>query len=368
MFKRYGSYSGGTCDPLVIHWPKGIKARGEMRHQYHHCTDIVPTILECCGVPMPRVIDGIKQTPLPGVSMRYSFDDAKARTTKKVQYYELGGTRGIWQNGWKAAAVHAPVPSDQGNFDKDRWELFHADKDRSEAHDLADKYPARLKALVELWMREAKKYNVLPLVDVGIAAMHALEYHAKPAAGGRYVYYPGTTEVPEASAARTLGASWKALAEVEFTDTTQGVVFAQGSRFGGYALFVKNGKLVFTFNFLGIPPEQQLACAAPKSGTHVVGVEFAKQSISKQLEVLGKMKLYVDDQVMAEGDFRTQSGHYALCGEGLCIGRDGGDVVSAEYDSKFAFFGGKLIKVVFDVADDVYVDVERKMAAAIVRD
>jgi arylsulfatase len=131
---------------------------------------------------------------------------------------------------------------------------------------------------------------------------------------------------------------------------------------------VKNGKLVFTFNFLGIPPEQQLACAAPKSGTHVVGVEFAKQSISKQLEVLGKMKLYVDDQVMAEGDFRTQSGHYALCGEGLCIGRDGGDVVSAEYDSKFAFFGGKLIKVVFDVADDVYVDVERKMAAAIVRD
>jgi len=368
MFKRYSSYAGGTCDPLVIHWPKGIKARGEVRHQYHHCTDIVPTILECCSVKMPAVIDGVKLAPLAGVSMRYSFDNAKAPTKKKIQYYEMCGTRGIWQNGWKASTEHGPLPSDQGNFDKDRWQLFHTDKDRSEANDLAAKHPERLKALISLWMKEAKRNNVLPLIDVGVAAIHALEYHAAGVAGGRYVYYPGTTEVPEASAARTLGASWKALAEVEFTGKSQGVIFAQGSRFGGYSFFVKDGKLVFTYNFLGIPPEQRLVCDAPKSGTHVVGVEFAKQSTSKNLETLGQMKLYVDDKSVGEGNFRTQSGHYALCGEGLCIGYDGGDVVSAEYQSKFEFSDGKVIKVIFDVADDLYVDVERKMAAAIARD
>jgi arylsulfatase A-like enzyme len=117
MFKRYASYAGGTCDPLVIYWPKGIKARGELRHQYHHCTDIVPTILECCGVKMPKAIDGQKQSPLAGVSMRYSFDKPKARTKKKTQYYEMVGTRGIWHKGWKASTVHAPAPADQGHFD-----------------------------------------------------------------------------------------------------------------------------------------------------------------------------------------------------------------------------------------------------------
>ena len=143
MFKRYASFAGGTCDPLVIHWPKGIRAKGEVRHQYHHCTDIVPTILEACGVPMPDVIDGVTQAPLAEVSMVYSFDDAGAPTTKETQYFEMLGTRGIWSKGWKASALHAPVPSDQGHFDKDRWQLFHTDEDRSEARDLAARGPGR---------------------------------------------------------------------------------------------------------------------------------------------------------------------------------------------------------------------------------
>jgi len=118
MFKRYSGYSGGTCDPLVIHWPKGIKARGELRHQYHHCTDIVPTILDCCGLKMPAVVDGIKQSALAGVSMRYSFEKPKSPTRKKTQYYEMIGTRGIWHKGWKACTEHGPLPSDIGKFDK----------------------------------------------------------------------------------------------------------------------------------------------------------------------------------------------------------------------------------------------------------
>jgi len=368
MFKRYASYAGGTCDPLVIHWPQGIKSRGEIRHQYHHCTDIVPTILECCGVVMPESIDGQTQSPLHGVSMRYSFDDANAPTTKVTQYYEMVGTRAIWHQGWKASTVHAPAPADQGNFDTDRWQLFHVNEDRAEAVDLADRHPQKVKELVALWMAEAKTNRVFPLVDIGVDRIHQLEFHAAPPAGGRYVYYPGTTEISEAVAARTLGNSFKILADVEFTGDTQGIICAQGSRFGGYAMFVKGGKLAFVYNFLGIPPEQRLICDAPTRGRHIVGVEFNRESITRNLETLGKMTLYVDDAPVDSGRFRTEAGHYALCGEGLCIGYDSGDAVSADYRGHFTFTGGRVVKVIYDVAQDAYMDAERQLAAAMARD
>lgn len=368
MFKRYSQYAGGTCDPLVIHWPKGIKAKGEVRDQYHHCTDIVPTILECCGIKMPEVVDGIKQAPLSGVSMKYTFDKPKAPTTKETQYYEMVGTRGIWHKGWKASAEHGPVPVDLGNFDKDKWQLFNTDEDRSEAIDLSDKYPEKVKELTALWLEEAKKNNVLPLNDLGIAAFHELEYHVIPPANGEYIYYPGTTEIPEACAARTLGASFKILAEVDFTEKSQGVIAAQGSRFGGYTLFVKDGKLIFIYNFLGIPPEQKLSCNAPKKGKHIVGVEFTKESIGKNLEANGQMKLFVDAKEMASGAFRTQTGHYALCGEGLCIGYDSGDAVSKEYKPKFEFTGGEIIKIIYNIGNDQYVNVEQQFEARMARD
>jgi hypothetical protein len=231
MFKRY-SYQGGVADPLVVHWPAGISARGEVRSQYHHCTDIVPTILECCGVEMPEVVDGYQQTPLPGVSMRYSFDAADAPTTKQTQYYEMLGTRGIWHQGWKAVTEHGPVPIGRGRFDQDRWQLFHTDEDRAEAHDLADQHPGKLEELKALWREEARKYDVLPLNDLSIFEFRALEYTVAVPASGQYTYYPGTSEVPEASAANTINVSYKILAEVEFTGDSQGVIFAQGSRFG----------------------------------------------------------------------------------------------------------------------------------------
>jgi len=368
MFKRYSSYAGGTCDPLVIHWPKGIKARGEVRHQYHHCTDIVPTILECCGVKMPTVVNGVKQSPLPGVSMRYSFDKPKAATRKQTQYYEMLSTRGIWHKGWKAATEHGPM-IDRGRFDKDRWQLFNTDKDRAESKDLAAKYPKKVRQLAALWLREAKKYGVLPLNDYGIAGIHSLEYKVAPPANGRYVYYPGTTEVPEASGARTLGSSFRILAEMEFSEDSQGVIVSQGSRFGGYSLFVKDGQLQYVFNFLGIPPEQKLSAQAPRAGRHIVGVEFRKKDITKELEALGDMKLYIDDQVVAQGDFRTQSGHYALAGEGIAVGRDSGDPVSREYGPGFTFTGGQVFKVIYDLsANDAYVNLEKQMAAKLARD
>ena len=155
MFKRY-SYQGGVCDPLVVHWPKGIKARGEVRHQYHHAIDIVPTILECCGLEFPETLNGHEQVPLPGVSMRYSFDAADAPTTKQRQYYAMLGTRGIWEDGWKAVTVHGPT-SGIGHFDQDVWQLFHTDEDRSEAHDLADQQPERLQQLIAALVRGGRE-------------------------------------------------------------------------------------------------------------------------------------------------------------------------------------------------------------------
>ncbi len=338
-----------------------------MRHQYHHCTDIVPTILDCCGVKFPDVYDGVKQEPLVGVSMRYSFDNAKAPTAKETQYYEMLSSRGVWHKGWKASAEHGGL-IDRGHFEKDRWQLFNVEEDRAEAVDLADKHPEKLEELKALWLEEAKKYNVLPLNDLGIVGIHELEYKIEPPADGRYTYYPGTTEVPEASSARTLGTSFKIFAEVEFTGDSQGVIVSQGSRFGGYTLFVKDHKLTFIYNFLGIT-EQRLSTDAPALGKHIVGVGFEKKGIGKNHEAEGKMTLYVDDKAVAGGDFVTQTGHYALAGEGLAVGTDTGDPVTREYKAKFDFAGGRVIKVVYDVSQkDAYKNVELAMAASMARD
>jgi hypothetical protein len=317
---------------------------------------------------MPSVVNGVEQTPLPGVSMRYSFDSADAATTKETQYYEMLGTRGIWHQGWKAAAEHGPVPIGLGKFDEDRWQLFHTDEDRSEARDLADEHPDKLQELKDLWLEEANKYNVLPLNDLSIFEFRELEYYIPVPPSGQYTYYPGTTEVPEASAANVHGVSYKVLAEVELTAESEGVVFAQGSRFGGHALFIKDAKLYYVANFLGIPPEQQIVADAVTPGRHILGVEFTKERMGEHHESYGPLKLYVDADIVAEAEIRTQSSRFALCGEGLCIGYDAGDAVSREYTPRFPFTVGRIVKVVFDIADDAYIDVEKHLAAAMARD
>jgi arylsulfatase A-like enzyme len=367
MFKRY-TYQGGVADPLVIHWPKGIKTKGGVRGQYHHATDIVPTILECCGVEMPDFVLGYEQTPLPGVSMRYSFDDADAPTEKKIQYYEMLGTRGLWSGGWKAATEHAPV-SGAGNFAQERWQLFHTDEDRSEAHDVAAQHPEKLAELIGLWYAEAGKYDVLPLDDRTVAELVAAQPVSPIPPGGVYTYYPDTTEIPEFSAANTRGRSFKILAEVEIEDPgAGGVIIAQGARFGGHSLFVKDQKLYYVYNFIGIPPEQQLVSNGLTPGKHVLGMEFVKDTTDEHGVTHGTAKLYIDDKVAAESPLRTQPGHFALCGEGLSVGRDTADPVSKEYNSPFAFTGGRIAKVEVNIGDDAYVDLEQQFAAAFARD
>jgi arylsulfatase A-like enzyme len=364
MFKRYSNYAGGTCDPLIVSWPKGIKARGEVRHQYHHSVDVVPTILDVCGIEMPKTFRGVEQWPLSGVSMRYSFAAAAdAPTQKKRQYYTMLGTRALWEDGWKAVAVHAPL-SGAGNFDKDRWELFNVDKDRSESKDLAKAHPEKLQALIKAWFEEAETNKVLPLDDRSATELLTIDRPQAELPRENYIYYPGTSPVPEGVAVNTRGRSYKILANVRLTGDASGAIFAHGSRFGGHTLFIKDQKLYYVYNFLGIRPEQVLASGKLEPGDYTLGFEFVREKGGKYGESLGKGKLYVNDQVVAEGDFRTQPGKFTLAGDGLCIGSDSGDNVSQEYHSPARFTGGTIQAVAVSVSKKQYLNLEKAAAAA----
>jgi arylsulfatase A-like enzyme len=369
MFKRYSEYSGGTCDPMVISWPKGIKARGEVRHQYHHSTDIVPTILEVCGLEMPKVYKGVEQYPLSGVSMRYSFDTKPdGPTQKKVQYYSMLGTRGIWKDGWRAAAVHAPL-TDKGHFEDDRWELYHVDVDRSESKDLASENTEKVKELVKTWFEEAEKNHVLPIDDRSPLVQLTLPRPSEEAPRERYTYYTGTAPVPEGVAANVRGRSYKILADVEITDPDcSGVIFAHGSRFGGHALFINNRKLYYVYNFLGIKPEQQFISPELKPGKYTLGMEFIREAAGKFHESHGQTKLYINDKVVAEGPMRAQVGKFTLSGDGLCVGYDSGDAVSGLYKSPGRFIGGKILFVEVSVEQEAYRDLELEAQGAYARD
>jgi arylsulfatase A-like enzyme len=363
MFKRYSQYSGGTVAPMVISWPKGMKARGEIRNQFHHAVDVVPTILEIAGLEMPKVYRGVEQYPLNGVSMRYTFD-AKPDdpTQKKRQYFAMLGTRGIWEGGWKATAVHAPLTG-KGNFDKDAWQLYHVDVDRSESKDLAKENPDKLKALIAAWDEEAKTNMVLPLDDRTAIQLLGIERPSDEGPRERYLYYPDTAPVPEGVAVNVRGRSFKILANLEITDpNASGVIFAHGSRFGGHALFIKNRKLHYVYNFLGIKPEQHFVSSSDlRPGKFTVGMEFVRgDKPGPNGESLGKTTLFIDDKPVAAGDMRTQAGKFTLSGDGLCVGFDSGDAVSQEYQTPGRFKGGTILLVGVTVEKGQYLDIEQE--------
>jgi arylsulfatase len=363
MFKRYAEYAGGTCDPLIISWPKGIKARGEVRNQYHHSTDIVPTLLDIIGIEAPTVYKGVPQYPMSGVSMKYTFNATPdAPTMKKRQYFAMLGTRAIWEDGWKAVAMHAPLTS-KGNFDKDEWELYHVAVDRSESRNLAKENPEKLKQMIAAWFDEADKNLVLPLDDRTAVEQLGIERPSEEEVRERYMYYPHTAPVPEGVAVNVRGRSFKILADIDIKDpaTASGVIFAHGSRFGGHALFVKGKKLYYVYNFLGIQPEQKFVSAVElKPGKQVVGMEFIRESTGKNGEQIGKMNLYINDKIVASGPMRTQPGKFTLSGDGLCVGYDSGDAVSKEYKTPGEFKGGKIVGVGVTVEKTQYLDLEKE--------
>jgi len=376
LFKRE-TWEGGVCDPMVVHWPAGIKAKGELRDQYTHAIDIVPTIYECLGIELPAEVKGYTQWPLEGTSFRYSFEDAKAETRKPSQFYVMLGTRALWRDGWKVDAIHAGAPSDWGHFAQDRWALYDTRTDRSECHDVADQHPELVNDLVAMWHVQAGQYFGLPLEDRSAIAVLTTPRPQMSPPRDRYVYYPNTLEVPEAVAVNVRGRSFKIAAEVDLKAGAQGVLFAHGHMFGGHALYIRDGKLKYVYNFLGENEQMLTSDVDVPVGSCVLGVEFVKEKLNAirnspvPNQCVGTATLYIDDRKVGEfSGMTTQLGKFALCGEGLNVGRDGGAPVTLDFPGKqpWAFSGGAIRRVVVDVSGEPYRDFELEAAAMMSRD
>jgi hypothetical protein len=273
----------------------------------------------------------------------------------------LFSTRGLWQDGWRVSALHAPF-TNKGHFDGDNWELYHVDEDRSESKDLSAQYPDKVKELVQAWFEEADKNFVLPLDDRTPVEILLTPRPSDEPPHERYIYYPDTAPVPEAVAANIRGRSYKILANVDITDpNASGVIFAHGSRFGGHSLFLKDGKLHYVYNFLGIKPEQHFVSKNNfPEGKHTFGIEFTRDKADEHGESLGNAKLYIDDQVAAQGPMKTQPAKFTLSGDGLCVGYDSGDAVSEEYKAPGKFKGGTIFGVGVTVEKTQYSDLEKE--------
>jgi len=370
MWKRY-EFNGGTSDPCIISWPAGTKARDELRGQYHHAIDLVPTILDVLGVEPPETIKGHVQSRLDGVSMRYSFDDPAAPSTRATQFYSMLGSRAIWHDGWKAVTTH-PAISGWSNFNDDTWELYHTDVDRAELHDLAADHPDKLRELINLWYAEAGANQAFPLDDRSALEILITPRPQLSAPRNRYVYLPDTAEIPEAQAVNVRNRSYVVAAQVDLPGPgAQGVLFAHGSRFGGHALYLKDNRLHYIYNFVGIV-EQKIDATEdlPTGDDLILSASFDKVGEDPPGVATGVLSLYHGDHKVGEGRIKTQPGGFAIAGEGLCIGRDGGEPVTDDYPGAppWRFTGGTLKRVAVDVSGEPYVDLEREAAALIMRE
>jgi arylsulfatase A-like enzyme len=367
MWKRYSNYQGGTADPLIVSWPAQIKKPG-IRTQYQHAIDIVPTIYDCLGVEMPEVYRGATQIPLEGESFKATFHDPLAKG-RETQFYSMLSTRGIYHDGWKAASVTPATPDGWADFTNQRWELFNTETDPSECHDLAKKEPEKLNELISLWWSEAGKYNALPLESRTALDILTTERPQLAKPRDQYEYYPDCAEVPESVAVNVRNRSYAIVADVTIdTKEAGGVLFAHGCRFGGHALYIKDGKLKYDYNYVGEEDQYVESNKPVPTGRVRLSARFEKKG-NKQ-PTTGTLSLYIDQEKVGEGKIKTQPGKFSLAGEGLNIGRDGGEPVTADYpgDAPWAFTGGTIHKVIVNVSGAPFVDVEKELIAAFARD
>ena len=368
LWKRYSNWEGGTADPMIVSWPARITKRG-LRRQYAHACDIVPTVYESLGIEAPEVVKGHTQFPIEGVSFAAAFDDAEAKTGKTTQFYSMGGTRAIWHDGWKAAAVSPSAPDMWGGYEKQRWELFNTDDDPSECHDLAGKNPDKLQELIGLWWSEAGRYDALPLENRGILEIFMTERPQLSKPRNRYVYYPGGSEIPESVAPSFRNRSYTVAVEATIaTEEAEGVLFAQGSRFGGHSLYIKDRKLKYVYNFVGLFEQVVESTEDVPTGHAVLSVSFDREGDVMPAE--GTLTLHVGEQAVGEAKIKTQPGKFSLAGEGLNVGKDGGEAVTDDYpgSAPWAFAGGTIRKAVIDVSGDPFVDLAEEARMAFARD
>jgi arylsulfatase A-like enzyme len=368
--KQVASSYGGTRNGMVIHWPKGIAAKGEVRSQWHHVIDIAPTILEVAGLPEPKSVDGTVQTPIEGVSLAYTFADAKAPSRHTTQYFEIFGNRSIYNDGWLAGTVHRAAWEfkPRTTLEKDTWELYDTRTDFSLANDLAAKNPEKLKELQDLFLKEAVKYHVLPLDDRTLERLNPALVGRPDLMAGRtsLTVYDGMTGMSENAFINVKNRSHTITARVEIPKGgANGVILAQAGRFGGWSLYLRNGKAMYTYNFLGLQRYTVAAERALPPGKATIRFEFAYDGggVGKG----GTGTLLVDGKAVASGRIeRTQCCAFSA-DEGADVGADEGTPVTEDYKVP-AKFTGTIDEVTIDLqevkaADRGEVDVSRKTAA-----
>jgi len=353
--KQIASSYGGTRNGMVVHWPKGVKAKGEVRPQWHHVIDVAPTILEVAGLPEPKVVNGVAQAPIEGVSMLGSFNDAKAKDNHLTQYFEIFGNRAIYHDGWLAGTIHR-APWEQKPrtpLENNVWELYDTRADFSLANDLAKQNPEKLKELQALFMKEAEKYNVLPIDDRTLERFNAALVGRPDLMAGRtsLTVYEGMAGMSENVFINTKNRSHTITAEVEIPKGgANGVILAQAGRFGGWSLYLKDGKPTYHYNFLGLARSTIAAATPVPAGKATIRYEFAYDGGGLAKGGLGS--LFVNGAKVAEGRIeRTQP--MAFSGdEGADVGEDGETPVTEDYGIAAPYqFTGRIDKVTIDIKE-----------------
>ena len=346
--KQVASNYGGTRNAMVVHWPKGIKAKGEIRNQWHHVIDVVPTILESIGVPEPRIVNGTPQRPIEGVSMAYSFDDALSPSRHQIQYFEMFGNRGIYFNGWFAGTVHLkPWGKVENRFPEDTWELYHVAEDFSMSTDLAKKHPKLLEELQKAFIGEAVKYKVLPLDDRRQELFNPKLAGRPDLMFGRdsLTLYQGMTGLLENDFINVKNTSFEIVAEVETGDEpVNGVILSQGGRFGGWSFHVQDGVPAYSYNYVGIDHTKATATAKLPKGKSTVKMDFAYAGGDKP-GAGGTATLYINDKAVGSAKIDATEFSIYSADETASVGVDLETPVTDDYNRESSKFTGKIDKV-----------------------
>jgi arylsulfatase A-like enzyme len=383
-FRRWKreTYRGGSSDPFLVHWPQGIQARGEIRDQYAHVIDMVPTVLDVLGAEAPATIRGVTQAPIHGVSFAHTFDDPAAPTRHRTQYFEMFGHRSIDHDGWRAVCpwpgpsfaeagkpFGAPIsPETLTDLDAHHWELYHVAEDPAENRNLAEEHRDKLIEMIAQWYVEAGKYNVLP-IDGSALERFMAERPQIAESRDQYIYRPGTQTVPFFAGPRVLNRPHSITADADIPPGgAEGVLLCQGSGVGGWSFYLKDGKLHYVHNYVRRALYYVSSPDPVPAGRHQLRFEFeptGKPDISQGKGAPGRAQLYIDGQLVAQEEFPVTI-PIAINPGALACGANPGSPITPDYQAPFRFTG-TLYTATIDLSGDLITDTESEMRVAMAR-